>query len=226
MEKLGESLGDIMEAIKKLQEAQERHERDYPEAVAEWRAREAETRAADALRPYRACGVPVEIAKELAGGNLAPLPLEQKMLQALKQGIRIVVLCGTLGTGKTIAACRWVVAQWDGLYVKSYEYVALSDHMDKDRPRIEEIKSVESLVLDELAMEQDRDAHKIEALVHHRYDHGLVTVLAINRSPAETEKHLGDRIMSRIYQSGAIISTEKIVRRGEIVRRQSRSKKC
>lgn len=226
VEKLGDSLGEWMESINRIKAAQEEYELAHPKEVAEWRKREEKKTNECLIRKYLAYGIPDGIADELVIKNYPPLPVEQEMLSRLKAGSKIIILCGLLGTGKTIAACRWLSEAWDGEYVKAFDYCALSDHMDKDRERINTVRNVESLVLDELSMEVERDQYKIEALLHHRLDRRkLQTVVLINKSPNDARKHIGARITSRVFECGDFIGTKKIVRRGEIIRQNSESKK-
>lgn len=222
MERLGDSMDAILSALEAARKAQEEYEAKHPREVAEWRQREAEKLKQDRLRPYRACKIPPEVASLLAGGTLPPLQVEEALRERLSGGKLIVVLCGLLGTGKTIAACRWLASCWDGLYVKLFDLAALSDHMDKDRPRIAEIRDVESLVIDECSLALDKDQIKLEMLLHHRIDYGKQTIVIVDKSPSEALDHLGERITSRVWELGSVIPAKQIVRKGEIKRQQRR----
>ena len=222
MEKMGDSMAGILEAIENLKKAQDRYVKENPEAVAEWRKREAQKEKDEKLGVYRAFKVPIELAKEIVFDSPSPLPIERELFGRMACGKRIVAMCGMLGTGKTLASCRWLAGEWDGLYIKAFEYFALSDHMDSDRPKIDEVKNVDSLVVDELSMSLEKDQHKLEALLHHRIDYGKKTVVIVDKSPGETMKHLGERISSRIWEDGAVISAKNIVRKGEIKRQAAK----
>lgn len=224
MERMGDSMDAILRALEAARKAQEEYEAKHPKEVAEWRQREAEKLRKDRLRPYRARKIPPEIASLLDSGNLPPLKVEDALRERLANGKLVVVLCGRLGTGKTIAACRWLVGCWDSLYVKLFEFAAWSDHMDRDRPLIAEVRDVESLVIDECSLALDKDQIKLETLLHHRIDYGKQTIVIIDKSPSEALDHLGERIASRIWEVGSVIPAKQVVRQGEI-KRQQRSRK-
>ena len=232
-ERLGDS-DDLQNALERLWEAQQRWIKDHPGEYEAYQAREKAKLAAEAehneLREYVLRGVPRGIASTLQKGSdqsgvkLYKPAFYGQMYRALQGGKVIVVLAGVLGAGKTIAACKWMMRQSDGLYVKARHYCAFSEKYSEDREQIEVYRRTMNLVLDEMSMEAEQDTQKLGELVHDRYENARVTIMCVNKSPKEAESMLGERISSRIWEAGEIIPCTDILRRGEKIRQQ-RSKR-
>lgn len=231
MTKNDKTLEEIMEyAFQKQQEHIKKHPKRYAEYLKEQKEVERKERESMKLFPYRRRDIPEKIAKTIIEGKAddgSPMIVpegEKEIRYALDAKRILILLLGIVGTGKTIAGCRWLVDQVGALYVKSREFCGYSEKMTVDRPFIQLYYKIPHLFLDELGTEEERDIPKIRELLQTRFDNGFKTLVAINATPKEAEELLGKRVSRRLFALGKQIAFRQILCKGEKRRQQIRGK--
>lgn len=224
MDSIGQEALDYLAAIKEAREANEKARstpegREYDDKL---RAEHERDQLRDEIDRMKGVGIPGGTARALATGkgpDGSPLIVpehEVRMLDHIAEGKLLMVVCGLVGTGKTVSACRWLNTRVDRWYVTAKDFCALSEKFDKDRALWSRYRDIKNLVLDEAGMETDeRDQAKVEALLHHRYEEGLVTVVLANKAPKEFLKTYGDRLGRRVYAQGRMIVADEVLCPGE-----------
>lgn len=172
-------------------------------------------------------GLPEDIrAAAVTGLNSYGNPLREsdgdKVLgQADAEQKRLVILTGQPGTGKTLAAARWLVRHPGGRYVAAAKFAAgmVAAKWSKRQGEIyeasERYRVAMALVLDDAGENEtaEESAH-IAELLRHRYDERLPTVVTTNLSSTDFATRYGDRIMSRIAEHGGTKTLKTILRPG------------
>jgi DNA replication protein DnaC len=138
---------------------------------------------------------------------------------------QIMCLVGSLGTGKTIAACMvpYETKQRDVLFVTANEVFSKSDRYDGDRPWLERVERAAVLIIDECGRDTERketDSKRLADLLHARFENNRRTIVLANIGRAEFTERYTDAVLSRIYESGGMHVCKQIVRRGELRRQQ------
>lgn len=230
MTKNDETLKEIMEKAFAAQQAHiQRHPERFKRYLSEQKADEKKEQEKMLLFPYRRRDIPDQISQTIIKGvnengeKLVVTHNERAVLQAFKDKRILVLMLGPVGTGKTIAGCRWLVNQDGGLYVKSREFCSYSEKMTVDRPFIQLYYRIPHLFLEELATEEDKDIGKIRELLQQRFDNNLKTLVSINESPGEAEELLGKRVSRRLFALGKQIAFSKILCPGENRRKELRN---
>lgn len=143
----------------------------------------------------------------------------------------ILVLCGGMGTGKTVAAAWWL-SHVRGKAVTIHEavrtYVAWKRAhggrvLEEAKENLERLARIDCLVLDELGQESDSDAEAAREVLHwivdHRQSRYRRTLIITNLSTSD----LGDRFVRGIYDARTAdrLRTQGIVEQvlGESMRR-------
>lgn len=227
----------LIYGLSRWREAQEAF-LDTPQGQRLWEQQKAEEAAQserEGLVPYTSRGIPRGTAVCLATNRAPPEPgkeqgvvlvtpdFELELYDAMEGGARLAVLLGVVGTGKTISSCRWLSEQHPlSRYVRSKEVAALNAKMSTDRPRLDELTMAPQLVLDEVGMEEEKDWHKLEDLLHQRYEEARPTVVCANMKPKAFEARYKERIARRLYALGQPIVARDIMCPGE--RRRLRGK--
>jgi hypothetical protein len=143
---------------------------------------------------------------------------------AVGDGLRLIVLVGPLGTGKTMAAIRWAAGSDhnDVLYSTARQVFAKSDRYDGDRPDLERVNTCAVLILDEMAGQEERDADsaQIASVLHHRWENKRITICIANTTQEEFEGKYEPRVVSRLWEAGEVIPCTVTLRRGEKARQQ------
>jgi hypothetical protein len=166
-------------------------------------------------------GEAIRSGKDEHGKPIRELDIDVKLRAAIASGKRIVYLVGHVGTGKTLAACKWAVGQQNyTLYIKAMSYCNLV----KSRRPLERYRNCQVLILDEIGMEREFDADIIADLIHHRYEECLTTVGISNMDPSKITGHYGDPIARRTWAAGAVIKCDVVVCPGQERRDSVRDK--
>lgn len=132
---------------------------------------------------------------------------------------RMLLLCGTPGTGKTHLACGILHALAetlvDGVYVKVPTlFRRLKDNFRRDDAPtqsevVEPLIAAGLLVLDEVGVQGDTEWERITLfdLLNARYENRRSTVFVTNLTFAEFGGVMGDRITDRLYEDGGRVLT-------------------
>jgi DNA replication protein DnaC len=130
----------------------------------------------------------------------------------------ILVLSGPPGCGKTVAAGRWFVQQYDG----GGEFITASqlERVGRYGEELDKLGSVRCLVIDDLGNEyldqKGSFASLLDGLINERYSNERGTVIATNLSAEEFKQRYGERIADRIRGAGRFVSiNEPSLRRKE-----------
>jgi hypothetical protein len=158
----------------------------------------------DRLQPYLMRGIPGLIAGALVnnadhhGRKIKPTKL-QAQLDAYKDR-KIILVFGEVGTGKTIACCRWLMGfERDGRYMQAHDLGALSPRMTTDRDQIDRVRACSALVLDEVKRTTeagDKESERVADLLQWRYEHDKPSVVVANMQPDDFDD-FGDRLGRR-----------------------------
>jgi len=148
------------------------------------------------------------------GNKLRRTDAWRKLQQAAAvPGIRIIVLAGPAGTGKTLAAALWLAQQaqeQDGhaMWLPSPD---LDIQADWKEPYLM-ARSRRALVLDDIGVEEMRGARRAEKLLYHRYVERRMTICTTNLTAAIFHRTYDDRIWSRLGEHGRWMRCEEVVR--------------
>jgi len=139
---------------------------------------------------------------------------------------RLLALLGVLGTGKTLAACRWADQHGPAMFVRACEVYALSPKFSVDRERLDAIERAPMLIIDEMmtTAETQADSAQLSTLLQSRFAERRKTIAIGNGKLSEFVRRYGEVVESRMYQSGGYLPCSKIMRRGEILRQRRRTK--
>lgn len=145
---------------------------------------------------------------------------------------RFSLLIGTVGTGKTVAACvpllthfaerRWFKNGDEGKIVmpRSALFVSLSDMASwslwdpVDRSMQRMAVDTELLVLDDLGTERGDGAAVVHAIIASRNAAQRRTVLTTNMAPPEFSERYGARILDRLRGEGSVFQATGASLRG------------
>lgn len=128
-----------------------------------------------------------------------------------------LVLMGSVGTGKTHLASAIVrhVTRKQGIAARFVTAPALFTRIkasyggsgESEAGIIEEYASTALLVVDEIGIGKGSDAelNMLYAILGHRYDECLPTILATNLAPAELRAWLGDRVVDRLRETNRVV---------------------
>jgi DNA replication protein DnaC len=144
------------------------------------------------------------------------------------RGKLTLCLVGSLGTGKTMAAC--IVAHESGerdlLFATAKEVFTRSDRMEANRDWHDRLEDAQVLILDECGTKKERsdsDSQTLAGLLLTRFENDRRTIVIANISKQQFEERYTEAVMSRIYESGGMHPCTEVVRRGEL-RRQGNLK--
>lgn len=146
----------------------------------------------------------LQIARKMAGGNP-------------NDGVSLV-FCGKPGTGKTHLACgiahEWIQAGTPALFAT---VLAAIRHIKSTYNRESEITEeqaidvftrTELLILDEIGVQLGTEHEKmlLFEIINERYQQMRPTILISNLTRDELTDYLGDRVMDRFRESGAVVA--------------------
>ncbi len=139
---------------------------------------------------------------------MADTPERKSALEAVKRfiaepGNRIMLFCGSYGTGKTMLESL-CVRELGGCYITAFrlctEFASGSDFKSK-RSKLQVLDFYSRLPF--LAVDELEDAGDVLALrniVMERYENGLPTAIATNMGKADTVKFLGAKMFDRLNE--------------------------
>lgn len=134
-------------------------------------------------------------------GDFDP-PIAASLAEWAANPDRNMVLLGTVGVGKTHAACATARVLFDE--GRRVVFASLVEMLDRLRPdggdRIERYNTAPVLILDDLGGEVSSDwtQERIYELVNYRYMHALPTIVTTNMDRAGLVETLDARIYSRL----------------------------
>ncbi|TQE95906.1 MAG: AAA family ATPase [Spiribacter salinus] len=146
----------------------------------------------------------LQIARKMAGGNP-------------DDGVSLV-FCGKPGTGKTHLACG-IAHEWieTGIPALFATVLAAIRHIKSTYNRESEITEeqaisvftrTELLILDEIGVQLGTEHEKmlLFEIINERYQQMRPTILISNLTRSELTDYLGDRVMDRFRESGAVVA--------------------
>lgn len=207
---------------------------DCPECARIKRAEQDERERAEAERARqiqvendsRAAGVPQRFRDALfcnyeceGQQQRRALEVAQKFCSSERAG-RSLILTGLPGTGKTHLACAivhdFLSRRHQALFttaiglVRSVRDTYRRDSEISERDALRRLTKTTLLVIDEVGVQHGTEHEKtiLFDVINERYQDMRPTVLSSNLSEAELGKFLGDRIMDRFAESGAVVAMQ------------------
>lgn len=209
--------------------------RKQEEEEAERETREdAERRnRANADRLFRNSGIPARYVgctlenyiSDTAGQKRAR-EIATRYVEAFPARGASLILCGKPGTGKTHLACAIGHALTDQQHSVAFGTVLsvirhIKDTYRKDSERseteaVDDMLSPELLILDEVGAQLGTEHEKLLLfeIINERYQGCKPTILISNLTREELGQYMGDRVMDRFRESGAIVAFDWASHRG------------
>lgn len=179
---------------------------------------------------YHGRGIPPRIARMLHDGTTTNTSPVKALAAALRDGARTIVLWGNTGVGKSVAAARFVMAEYayrsgidcGPLFASTRHYLrALRNNgpVLKWLWHPDRVELSDRLALDEAGLELD-DAKgwgpgEIGSLLCARHESELITVVTTNMKPDEFHRRYGDRVVARLQDGGVWLECDGPDLRGE-----------
>lgn len=172
--------------------------------------------------------IPTRIMDLWWSGRWSSTDSSRRAIEMIRSGVRLVVLWGGVGTGKSCAAAQVLLEPCaigpDGGHAFVGLWISAADYCDL-YPRREEIGLVRDaqaasyLVIDDLGEEPERDSNRIERLITARYDSAhMRTICTTNLDGRGVLARYGRRVSSRLKEIGGSIRCDEVVRPGEVAR--------
>jgi DNA replication protein DnaC len=190
--------------------------------VEEYRSKEQEERKARQVESARREAIRLERERRssllAAGVPLRPLesaeaPIDTPALREAWRDVDLLVLAGTPGVGKSVAACVWLCINGDREgCIPSWRWIQAGEiarGFAYDAEAFKSIVSVRALVIDDLGLEyldqKDRYLSTMEEILSARYANRRPTLLTTNLTPEKFKERYGERLVSRINEDGAFV---------------------
>ncbi len=219
-----QQVSEIIQRVRSQQEEHGRRMASDPEYRAEHEAAQrehervvsyfAEQAAREALRQREAAlterGVPRRLWRTLEAPNETPALTAIKAFVDPENAKTFLVLAGGIGTGKT-AAASWPLLERHGKLVKAIE---LTRHGVYDTEFWDALRGAGLLVVDDLGTEPRDEkgwaASNFDALLDHRYDWQLKTILTTNLTADRFKEAYcsgsGTRALDRLRKAGTFVA--------------------
>jgi len=138
-----------------------------------------------------------------------------------------LILCGKPGTGKTHLACAigHVLTEQQrsvifGTVLSVIRYIKDTYRKDAERSESEAVESMiepDLLIIDEVGAQLGTEHEKLLLfeIINERYQDCKATILISNLTREELGQYLGDRVMDRFRESGAIVAFDWASHRGK-----------
>lgn len=167
-------------------------------------AEDARREADEQCERLKLSGVPGDIRRVLTS-EFEPTECTQAVDTWLTSGKRLLLLAGTFGTGKSVAA-GYAIKRRPGRWMHASEIAKVAGFKHEDR--MAELQSARLLVIDDIGSEfNDASgwgrAH-LTTLLLTRYEEGLRTVLTSNLDAAGWKKYADPRIVDRLAGDGMV----------------------
>lgn len=142
------------------------------------------------------------------GGGLRDTPHLRAARAWLQSGERVLLLSGTVGCGKSVAAGA-ALAGLGGAWVAAADLVRILGDFDRGEAR--RLTTARCVVVDDVGdeLQPERFGPALKHLFDKRVRHGGRLVLTTNLPPAELQRRYPDtRLWSRVAQSRVICATK------------------
>jgi DNA replication protein DnaC len=191
------------------------------------RLRRIETLTHESCIPARYIGCTLDTFRTDNAGQKRALEIARRYVESFPSRGASLVLCGKPGTGKTHLACAIAQAMIDQLRSAMFATVIsairhIKDTYRKDSERSEtdavnDFLRPDLLILDEIGAQVGSDHEKmlLFEIINERYQDCLPTILISNLNADELKTYLGDRVMDRFRESGAIVAFDWASYRGK-----------
>lgn len=168
-----------------------------------------------------AAGIGARNLEALEAG-LDPTDAVQAVEEFIQGRRTFLLLTGSPGTGKSVAACiavrRAVEHRRGALFARAVEVSRLSLFDHDGKVTVARMRRVSMLVIDDLGVEGLNDGWRstFEDVLDARYQERLDTVMTSNLDVAAFKLRYGARVIDRIRHDGAIVScgSESLRKRG------------
>lgn len=209
------------------QEARERSERDAREE----RERHERATIAGLLHhsgiPARYIGCTLENFTGDGSGQRRARELAARYVESFPARGASLVLCGKPGTGKTHIACaigqmlierkQRVVFETVIAAIRSIKDTYRKDSERSEQQAVNEFIAPDLLILDEVGAQFGTEHEKLLLfeIINERYQACRATILISNLTREELSTYLGDRVMDRFRETGAVVAFDWASHRGK-----------
>lgn len=175
-------------------------------------------------RRFASSGIPDRFMSRTLSNYNATTPGQKRALEiaklyaASKEPGKSLVLCGKPGTGKTHLACgigqEMMETSWTVLFRTVLSAIRhIKDTYRKDSQRSEaqalsDFTRAGLLILDEVGVQTGSEHEKmlLFEIINERYQQNYSTIIISNLDREELGAYLGERIMDRFRESGAVVA--------------------
>lgn len=195
--------------------------------------REAEERQRITLMRFRRAGIPERFIDRTFKTYVPTTPAQRRALsiaQAFadsREPGRSLIMCGKPGTGKTHLACAIANAMvlsgstaYFATVLAAVRHVKDTYRRDSERSEseaIEDLTKPSVLILDEVGAQIGSEHEKLILfeVINERYANCMPTILLSNLTQDELTTYLGERVMDRFREGGAVIAFDWESHRGK-----------
>jgi hypothetical protein len=140
----------------------------------------------------------------------------QRLYGLVAAGKRMLALSGPPGTGKTVAASRWLIDPDQRLTHNgaSGRFRSVLDCFDQYGRCDGWGNAWIAFVLDEVGAEPEKRVDEVDRMLQDRYRNNCFTIITTNLSPGDFSQRYDPRTMSRLREIGAFVTVQQVVRPG------------
>ena len=151
-------------------------------------------------------------------GQQRALKIAQRMAESDPADGLSLVFCGKPGTGKTHLACgvalEWISLSRPAIFstvlaaIRSIKATYNRNCETTEDAAIRVLTEVDLLVMDEIGVQLGTEHEKmlVFEIINERYQNMRPTILISNLTQSELTEYLGDRVMDRFRESGAVVA--------------------
>lgn len=151
-------------------------------------------------------------------GQKRALQIARKMADSKPDDGVSLVFCGKPGTGKTHLACgisdEWLKSGRPALFmtvlaaIRSIKATYNRDSEKTEDDAVRALTEIDLLILDEIGVQLGTEHEKmlLFEIINERYQQMRSTVLISNLTKGELTEYLGDRVMDRFRECGAVVA--------------------
>ncbi len=210
-----------------LRERQERADAEAKEEAARRERQHVEALFHRSGIPARYVGCTLDNYITETAGQKRALDIARRYVEAFPSRGASLVLCGKPGTGKTHLACAVGRAVTERRHSVVFETVIaairhIKDTYRKDSERseseaVDDFLRPDLLILDEVGAQIGSEHEKLLLfeIINERYQACRATILISNLTREELNTYLGDRVMDRFRESGAVVAFDWASYRGK-----------